>query len=270
MKGYYQDVVCNQQTIDYNSVAATSEFDCSSKCDSDASCAAFVFDTLKCSKRLYSDLHGAGAKEQCYALNKNEHTVTEEKCKEYCDENNGGTCTAYSYSGGKCSIWITNDIEGDGTSGTCFVKGNTDPYYFIHDSKRKCMLTVCPSAYHRLDDAGTCEICPDGYWPDSTGRACEKLEFTSEYQIYTEKGEFEECVPYHFPDSARRRCISKFPDLEALPKHQDYYILDTDGNLIECDERYFPDAKGRQCVEISCQSYEILNSKGFCEECAIH
>jgi len=195
-----------------------------------------------CSKRLYSDLHGGGAYEMCYAMNKKELEITEEKCKKYCDEDNGGTCTAYSYAGSKCHIYITNDIKGDGSSGSCFVKGNTDPYYFIHDSKRKCMLQICPSAYHRLNDAGDCELCQDAYWPDATGRKCEKLYFDSEYKIYTEKGEFEECMPYHFPDSARRNCIGKLPELIALPKHQEYHILNTEGNLVDCAEHQFPDA----------------------------
>lgn len=58
LKGYFEAKLClvKQESLDYNSMAANSKYDCSSKCDADATCAAFVYADSKCSKRLYSDL----------------------------------------------------------------------------------------------------------------------------------------------------------------------------------------------------------------------
>ena len=112
LKGYFVKSLCSTKPADYNSVAANSIYDCSSKCDSDATCAAFVYADSKCSKRLYSDLvRNGGSTELCHLAKYLELTgsmftnghFSEDNCKAYCDDENY-ICKAYSYSGGKCIL----------------------------------------------------------------------------------------------------------------------------------------------------------------------
>ena len=115
LKGYFEKSLCATKSLDYNSVAANSKYDCSSKCDSDATCAAFVYADSKCSKRLYSDLdRNGGSTELCHLAKYLELTgsmfanghFSEDNCKAYCDDE-ANICKAYSYSGGKCVLETT-------------------------------------------------------------------------------------------------------------------------------------------------------------------
>ena len=52
--------------------------------------------------------------------------------------------------------------------------------------------------------------------------------------------------------------------------HPTYSILKEDSTLADYDQNQFSDALGRSCVTINYQPFEIINEKGFCEDCLVN